>query len=150
MFKSLGGKKLRIRNGFSLVEVMFALVLASVVLIVGFMLLTVGGQLNARTEALLAANAAAFAKIQEYENKTYSNITIGDEADDYEIEDFSSSLPTITDGHVKEGTAKVYSNYANDTTESLINLRVVIDFKYGARMRTIEYGTYIQLGGVGR
>lgn len=138
------------KHGFSLVEVMFALVLASIVLIVGFMLLTVGGQVNSRTEALLAANAAAFSKMQQYENKTFSNIAVGTSSNSYQIEDFSSSLSSMTNGVVKSGTAKVYSQYANDTTQSLIKLRVVIDFKYGARNRKIEYGTYIQLGGVGR
>lgn len=147
MLINSGSKK---QKGFSLVEIMMAIVLSSIVLIVGFSLLTASNQVNSRTESLLAANAAAFSKIQEYENKTFTNITIGDVASSYEIEDFSSSLPTITNNTLKTGTAKVYAQFANDTTESLIKLRVVIDFKYGNRDRRIEYGTYVQLGGVGR
>ncbi len=137
-------------QGFSLIEIMLALGLASVALIVGFSLLTLGTQLNARTESLLAANAAAFSKIQEYENKAYDEIPIGVAGNSYEVEDFSSSIPTMTGGVVDTATAKVYTQYANDTTASLIKMNVVIDFQYGSRTRKIEYGTYVQLGGVGR
>ncbi len=137
-------------QGFSLVEIMLAIVLAGVALSVGFSLLTVGNQVNARTESLLAANAAAFSKIQEYENKAFSNIPIGIAANSYEVEDFSSSIPTTTEGVIDKATAKVYTQYESDTTQSLIKMNVVIDFQYGSRMRKIEYGTYIQLGGVGR
>ncbi len=145
------GERQNIRQqGFSLIEIMLALVLSSVVLTVGFTLLTLGTQLNARTETLLAANAAAFAKVQQYENKVFTDIPIGDSASQFEVEDFSSTLPTITGNIVKSGTAKVYTQYANDTTQSLIKIRVVIDYKYGSRDRKIEYGSYIQLGGVGR
>lgn len=129
---------------------MMAIVLASVALSVGFSLLTVASAMNSRTEVLLAANAAAFAKVQEYENKTFGNISVGDSINNYEIEDFSSSLPTLTSNLVKSGTAKVYSQYHNDTTLSLLKVRVVIDFPYGSTTRKIEYGTYIQMGGVGR
>jgi prepilin-type N-terminal cleavage/methylation domain-containing protein len=138
------------KRAFSLVEVMMAIVLASVALSVGFSLLTVASAMNSRTEVLLAANAAAFAKVQEYENKTFGNISVGDSINNYEIEDFSSSLPTLTSNLVKSGTAKVYSQYHNDTTLSLLKVRVVIDFPYGSTTRKIEYGTYIQMGGVGR
>lgn len=146
----MGEHKQHREQGFSLIEIMLALVLSSIVLTVGFTLLTLGTQLNARTEALLAANAAAFAKVQQYENKVFTDIPIGTAGNQYVVEDFSTSLPTITSNIVKSGTAKVYTQYANDTTQSLIKIRVVIDFKYGSRDRKIEYGSYIQLGGVGR
>lgn len=133
-----------------MIEIMLAIVLSAVVLAVGTSLLALGNQVSARTEALLAANAAAFAKIQEYENKEFDSIPIGDVADGYEVEDFSANMPATTGGIVKNSTAKVYTQYASDTTASLIYARVVIDFQYGSRMRKIEYGTYIQIGGVGR
>ncbi len=135
--------------GFSLVEIMLAIALSGVALTVGFSILVLGNQVSSRTESLLAANSVAFSKIQEYENKTFSNITIGDSANNYEIEDFSSQMSTLTNGRVKNAVAKVYSEYMPNS-ESLINLRVIIDFQYGSRMRKIEYGTYIQMGGVGR
>jgi len=135
--------------GFSLVEIMLAIALSGVALTVGFSILVLGNQVSSRTESLLAANSVAFSKIQEYENKTFSNISIGDSANNYEIEDFSSQMSTLTNGRVKNAVAKVYSEYMPNS-ESLINLRVIIDFQYGSRMRKIEYGTYIQMGGVGR
>lgn len=131
-------------------EIMLALVLSAVLLAVSSTLLAIGSQVSARTEALLAANAAAFAKVQEYENKTFTNIPIGTSADSYVVEDFSSSIPSMTDNIIKNATAKVYTQYANATTGSLIKMNVVIEFQYGSRMRKIEYGTYIQMGGVGR
>lgn len=136
-------------DGFSLVEVMMALVLASVVLIVGFQLLVLGNQVSARTESLLTVNAATFAKIQEYENKTFDSIPVGDIANDYEIEDFSTQLISESGNSVHRATAKVYSQFMPNS-ESLIKLWVIVDFGYGSRDRLIEYATYIQMGGVGR
>lgn len=137
------------QTGFSLVEIMLALTLSAVVLTVGFNLLTLGNQVSTRTEALLAANSVAFSKIQEYENKDFYSIPIGVSVNNYEVEDFSSVLSTLTNGAVDNGTAKVYSQRVGDSL-SLIKMNVVIDFQYGSRLRKIEYGTYIQLGGVGR
>jgi hypothetical protein len=128
---------------------MLSLVLSSIVLMVGFQLLTLGSQLNTRTETLLAANSIAFAKIQEYENKTFDSIPADSSTTPYEIEDFSSDLTADSGGFIRSGTAKVYSNFAPNSG-SLKKLNVVINFQYGNRLRTIEYATYIQLGGVGR
>lgn len=135
--------------GFSLVEIMLAIVLSAVALSVGFTLLALGSQVSARTETLLAANSVAFAKVQEYENKQFANIPIGLSASSYIVEDFSSSLSTLSGGKVKSGTAKVYTQYMPNS-QSLIKMNVVIEFQYGSRLRKIEYGTYIQMGGVGR
>jgi prepilin-type N-terminal cleavage/methylation domain-containing protein len=137
------------QGGFSLVEMMLAIVLSAVVLAVGTAILTLGNQISYRTESLLASNSVAFAKIQEYENKTFTNITIGDVANDYEIEDFSAQVPASTNNVVKNATAKVYSQYAPNS-QSLVKLWVIVDFQYGNRTRIIEYATYIQMGGVGR
>ncbi len=142
-----GGDKRQ--QGFSLVEIMMAIALSAVALTVGFTLLTLGNQISSRTEALLAANSAAFAKVQQYENKAFGNIPIGVSADNYEVEDFSADIPTTTGGKVKNAVAKVYTQYMPNSA-SLVKMNVVIDFQYGSRMRKIEYGTYIQLGGVGR
>lgn len=135
--------------GFSLVEIMMAIALSAVALGVGFSLLTLGSQVSARTESLLAANSVAFAKVQEYENKAFTSIPIGVSASSFLVEDFSSSLPTLTGGKVRNGTAKVYTQYMPNS-QSLIKMNVVIEFQYGSRMRKIEYGTYVQMGGVGR
>lgn len=137
------------QKGFSLIEIMLALVVSSIVLVAGVQLLVLGTSANKRTEALLSANTIAFAKIQEYENKTFDQIPIGDVANSYEVEDFSAQLVADSNGEIKSGTAKVYSRY-NTGSLSLIKLNVVVDFQYGGRERQIEYGTYIQLGGVGR
>jgi prepilin-type N-terminal cleavage/methylation domain-containing protein len=147
VFKDLNSE-LNNQKGFSLIELMLALVLCSVVLTVGFELLIIGRQINTRTETLLAANSVAFAKVQEYENKTFDSIAVGSPPT-YEVEDFSAQLSALSDGLIKSGTAKVYNQFAPNSG-SLMKLRVVIDFQYGSRTRKIEYGTYIQMGGVGR
>lgn len=140
---------LKKEQGFTVIEVLMTLVLSAVVLTVGFQLLTIGNQLNSRTEVLLAANSTAFAKIQEYENKDFDSINASGDTTPFEIEDFSANLQTLSDGFIKEGTGKVYANYTPNS-QSLIKLSVIIDYKYGSKFRKMEYGTYIQLGGVGR
>jgi len=143
------GQNNRNEAGFSLIEIMLSLVLSSIVLMVGFQLLTLGSQLNTRTETLLAANSIAFAKIQEYENKTFDNIPASSSATPYQIEDFSAQMITDSGGFINSGTAKVYSNF-EPSSGSLKKLNVIIDFQYGSRTRKIEYATFIQMGGVGR
>lgn len=143
------GQNNRNEAGFSLIEIMLSLVLSSIVLMVGFQLLTLGSQLNTRTETLLAANSIAFAKIQEYENKTFNNIPASSSATPYQIEDFSTQMITDSGGFINSGTAKVYSNF-EPNSGSLKKLNVIIDFQYGSRTRKIEYATFIQMGGVGR
>jgi len=135
--------------GFSLIEIMLSLILSSIVLTVGYQMLILGSQLNTRTETLLAANAIAFAKVQEYENKTFTNIPAGNSTTPFEIEDFSTQMISDSGGFINSGTAKVYSNF-EPNSGSLKKLNVTVDFQYGSRTRKIEYATFIQLGGVGR
>ncbi len=150
------------KKGFSLVEILLAIALASVVLMVGFQLLILGAQTNSRTESILTANSIAFAKVQEYENKKFSNIPVGNASNNYEVEDFSVQMLADSNGQIKGGTAKVYSQYISSKQDgngnqqethdssNLIKIDIVINFRYGSRLRLVEYATYIQKGGVGR
>ena len=77
-------------SGFTIVEVLLSLFVLSTVLTIGFQIVTLGNQMSTRAKVTLAANAIAFAKVQEYENKTFTNINTGVSGNNYEIEDFSS------------------------------------------------------------
>ncbi len=156
-------KELGRKSGFSLLEILLALALSSVVLLVGFQLLVLASQANTRTESILTANSIAFAKVQEYENMKFDNIPIGNSSNNYLVEDFSTQMLADSNGQIKGGTALVYAQYVaseqgddgekhekHHDKSNLIKLNFVIDYRYGARNRVVEYGTYIQKGGVGR
>ncbi len=134
-------------KGFTIVEVLLSLFVLSSVLMIGFQIVALGNQTSTRAKVSLTANAAAFAKIQEYENKTFGNITNGLSTNSYEVEDFSSQVISESEGAIKTATAKVY---VQPISGSLKKVRVKIDYKVFSKMQFIEYATYIQIGGVGR
>ena len=133
-------------GGFTVVEALLGLAAACVLALTAMSLTTLSRQIVGNTKRYLVVNATAFAKMQEYENKTFDNIPVGT-APDFEIEDFSSSLTSVNDPIIKEPVAKVYSQ---PISGSLRKLRVVINYKNGNQDRYVEYATYIQMGGVGR
>jgi len=137
----------RFKTGFTLIEVLISLFVVSTVVIVGFQILSLGNRVSARSRIILSANAIAFAKIQEYENKEFNNITNGVSGNNYEIEDFSTAAVSDSDGNIKAATAKVHSE---PISLSLKKLKVKVTYKVFSEFKTIEYATYIQLGGVGR
>jgi len=103
-------------------------------------------QIVNNTRRYLIVNSYAFAKMQEYENKTFDNIPSG-VTPTYEVEDFSSSLLAVNDPPIKQPSAKVFSE---PISGSLKRVRVYISYDSGGVQRYIEYATYIQMGGVGR
>jgi type II secretory pathway pseudopilin PulG len=134
-------------SGFTIVEVLLSLFVLSTVLTIGFQIVTLGNQMSTRAKVTLAANAIAFAKVQEYENKTFTNINTGVSGNNYEIEDFSSAVVTDSNGAIDSATAKVY---VQPISGSLRKLSVKVTYKVLSETKFIEYATYIQLGGVGR
>jgi prepilin-type N-terminal cleavage/methylation domain-containing protein len=77
-------------NGFSLVEILIALLLMSLILGVMFVIVSNSQSLNAKNNLRAEAGALAFAKVQDYINLEYDNIPIGDIANSYEVEDYST------------------------------------------------------------
>lgn len=134
-------------SGFTIIEVLLSLFVLSSVLIIGFQIVTLGNQMSTRAKITLAANAIAFAKVQEYENKSYNLIPIGVSGNNYEVEDFSNQVVSDSDGSIKSATAKVY---IQPISGSLKKMSVKIDYKVLSETKFIEYASYIQLGGVGR
>jgi hypothetical protein len=136
----------RVQGGFTIIEALMGLAAASLLVLTALSLTTLSTQIIGNTKRYLVVNSLAFAKMQEYENKTFDNIAVGT-APDYEIEDFTSSLTGLTEPKIDTPSAKVYSE---PISGSLRKLRVEITYKNGNTNRFIEYATYIQLGGVGR
>lgn len=142
--------KLRGRNaGFTIVEVLMTLAIVAIVVTVAFDLTNASGQTNSRTKVYAEANSQAFGKLQDYETRSFDNIPVGDASTDYVVEDFAAEVTTDSEGVVKNPDAKVYVQY-EPGSGSLLKVRVVLIFDYANSRRTIEYATYIQLGGVGR
>lgn len=134
------------QQGFTIIEAMLGLAAASVLALTAMSLTTLSTQIIGNTKRYLVVNSSAFAKMQEYENRTFNNIPDGT-APNYEVEDFSASMASLTNPRIDSPVAKVYSE---PISGSLKKIRVVINYQNGTQNRFIEYATYIQLGGVGR
>lgn len=90
------------------------------------------------------ANQVAFAKVQEYENKTFSGIPTTSPADTLQqVEDFSSSLPTSLQA---PRTGIVYVNTSASGT--LKQVVVSIHYGSGSNARYIDYADFIQKNGL--
>lgn len=138
-----------LRSGFTMIETLVSLAVISLIAVVAFSTTITTDQINTKTNQYSLANSAVFAKVQEYENMSFENIPIGLESNDYEVEDFSQEVSDYSNDKVLSPTAKVYSQLMPGSG-SLIFLRFELDFQLGSQNRSIDYATYIQLGGVGR
>lgn len=134
------------QGGFTILEAMIGLALAAVLAITAVSLTTLSTQIIGNTKRYLLVNSVAFAKMQEYENKTFDQIAVGT-SPSFEVEDFSDELSSSTNPTIKNPVAKVYSE---PVSGSLRKIRIKIEYQNGPSTRFIEYATYIQLGGVGR
>lgn len=96
-----GGKQ----GGFSLVELLLALVIVSMLSGVVYSIILNTTSLNARTSLRSEAAALAFKKIQDYINLSYDNIPIGDTVTNYEVEDYSAEAEALK---LNNADAKIY------------------------------------------
>jgi len=142
-----GGLDPNTQRGFTVAELLFTLF---IVLITFTTFLSITGSVNqtsAKTEDYLAANSVAFAKIQEYETKSFNAITVGDPSDSFEVEDFSSSINAQVNNELINPRGKVF---VSPESSSLRKIRVEVIFSDRGRDRKIEFATFVQVGGVGR
>ena len=66
----------------------------------------------------------AFAKIQEYELKEFSDIAVGNSSNDYLIEDFSAEVESRPDNKFKNVAATVHSQAESGSLKKLcLNLK---------------------------
>lgn len=140
-------KRIRLGDagGFTIIELMTTLaVLSMVTLSIFSFLIQLDGTID-KTESRLIATTAAYEKYQEYETKSFTNITQGVVADDYERENFTASLPSEL---LPPREAKVY---VRNITASLKKLDVRVTYQESpSQSRTINFSTLIQESGVGR
>lgn len=132
-------------SGFSIVELLITLVVIGVAF--GAFIVTYTSIQNISKKAIdiSSANSLAFAKMQEYENKTFTSLPVTSPAGTLvEVEDFSSTLPTSFE---KPRSAKVYINTMSGNLKHVV---VTIRFGSGPSERKIEYGNFIQRNGLGR
>jgi competence protein ComGC len=135
-----------LQGGFTVVEALIGLATASVLILLSFSLTQLTSNIVNNTKRYLAVNEAAFAKMQEYENKSFNNIVAGT-APSFEVEDFSAVLAAETDPLIKNPSAKVF---VEPLSGSLRKVRIYISYESSGTTRFIEYATYVQMGGVGR
>lgn len=132
-------------KGFSIIELMTTLaVLSWVMLTIITFMVQIDGILD-KTERRLTAITVLYEKYQEYETKSFTNLTQGTSSNNYEVEDFTDDLPA----DLREPrSAKVF---VRNVTPTLKKLDVRITYKESpSKSRTINISTGIQESGVGR
>ncbi len=91
--------------GFSMVELLISLVVATLLVGVLSSIVQNSMSLNAKAALRSEAGSIAFKKVQDYINLDFTNIPIGDVATSYEVEDFSTEAENL---NLRNVSAKVY------------------------------------------
>ncbi len=132
-------------DGFSIVELLITLVVIGVAFGAFLTTFTTIQNINKKTTDIQAANALAFAKIQEYENKNFTSLPATTPTGSLQqVENFSASLPSYLQS---PRSGIVYVNTVSATLK-----QVVVDIKFGsgATERQIQYANFVQKNGLGR
>ncbi|HTE57224.1 MAG TPA: type II secretion system protein [Verrucomicrobiae bacterium] len=132
-------------RGFAVVELLITLIIIGVAF--GAFLITFTSIQNINKKALdiNRANSVAFAKIQFYENMSYTSLPATTPTGTLqEVEDFSSSLSATLEA---PRVGKVYINTLSSTLKQVV---VTIEFGSGADKRIVQYADFIQKNGLGR
>lgn len=132
-------------EGFAVVELLITLIIIGVAFGAFVTTYTSIQNINKKSIDINTASALAFAKLQEYENLTFSSLPATAPLGTLQqVEDFSSSLPTSLEN---PRSAIVYIN----TTSSTLK-QVVVDIKFGSgdSQRQVQYADFIQRNGLGR
>jgi hypothetical protein len=131
------------QRGFSVAEVLTAIVLATLVIVVMASSIEIVVSLNSKASRRADAGALAFKKVQDYINVDFSSVPIGSTANDYEIEDFSSEAEAAG---LQNADAKVYIEPASAISGAITNtesftVAVSADtaFAAGARFSTARF-----------
>ncbi|PLS80602.1 hypothetical protein CYG49_05030 [Candidatus Saccharibacteria bacterium] len=130
-------------EGFSIVELIVTLTVATIAVVIILSMHATAGRLTDRSTDLLAANEIAFAKLQEIENKPFSSIESGP-VDTPKETNFDSQVPTSLP------SPRIGRTYVSSPTPTLKYVLVRVKYGQGVGEKVVEYGTYIQEGGLGR
>ena len=132
-------------EGFSIVELLIALIIIGTAFGAFMVSFTTIQSINKKALDIAESNSLAFAKVQEYENKLFTSLPATTPSGTLQqVEDFSSSLPNSLEA---PRVGKVYINSASNTMKQVV---VTIEFGSGASKRTVQYANFIQRDGLGR
>ncbi|GAC1391187.1 MAG: hypothetical protein NVSMB46_02770 [Candidatus Saccharimonadales bacterium] len=133
------------QTGFTIVELLIALVIIATVFgafTESFVLIQT---LNKKTMDINYANNIAYAKAESYENTNYSNLpSTSPSGTLVQVEDFSSSISNQLEA------PRVGKVYINSISNNLKQVVVTLTFGSGPSQRLIQYGNFIQKNGLGR
>lgn len=137
--------KLNGSAGFTVVELLVTLIIASLFITVFFQLFTLTDTLSSDSFQLAQADQITYRKVQQYENRNFSTIPVPGGTTPTQIEDFTSELPTTLPAPYK---AIVLSAQVTPTLKAL-TIRTTYGLT-GSTQRIIEFADYIQQSGLGR
>ncbi len=130
-------------GGFSAIELLITLIIIGVAFLAFTTSFTTIQNINKISVDINTANTAAFAKVQEYENKLWASLpTTSPQGSLQQVEDFSSSLATTLPS---PKSAIVYINTSSPTLKQIV---VNIQFGSGGSQRTVQYADFIQKNGL--
>lgn len=133
------------QKGFTVVELLITLIVIGIVFGAFLTTFTAIQNISKKAQDVNTANALAFAKAQEYENKNYTTLpSTAPSGTLQQVEDFSSSLPSTFE------SPRVGKVYINTVSSSLKQVVVNIQFGSGDAQRIIQYADFIQKNGLGR
>lgn len=134
-----------LQAGFSTVELLITLVVIGVVFGAFLTSFNTIQNINKKGLDIANANSLAFAKMQEYENKAFTNLqTTTPTGSLQQVEDFTANLPGTLEA---PRVGKVYINTLSPTLKQVV---VDIQFGSGDSLRQVQYANFIQKNGLGR
>lgn len=132
-------------DGFSIVELLITLIIIATAFGAFMVTYTTIQNINKKAVDVNKANALAFAKVQEYENKSFASLPNTTPTGSLQqVEDFSSTLPNSLE------SPRVGRVYINTLSGNLKQIVVTIQFGSGSAQRLIQYGDFIQRNGIGQ
>ncbi len=124
---------------------MITLAVAAIAVELLFTMYSSATRLSQRSNNLLVANELAYNKLQEWEFKEFDDIAVGGYVAGVEdAYNFTSTLPSSLP------SPKSGELYITSQTGSLKYIFVRVKYGTGVDQHAVEYGTLVQVGGVGR
>lgn len=143
MLKQYNNGRNRIKNGFTVIELLITLFVVAAAFLLISTTYSMVARMTDKSEDFLSANSIAYQKLQRYENDEFTNIPSGPVDAPYEV-DFGAELPSSLSGPTE---AKVF---ITDQTPTLKYIFVRLTYHSTGIKQTLEYGSYVQQGGLGR
>ncbi len=128
-------------DGFSIVELVITMVVAATAVALVTTLYSSATRLIDKSGDFVRANEIAYSKLQEVENKPFDSIIASATPIDFTSQ-LPAGLPKPTEGHI-------YVTSMN-SADSLKYVFVRVKYGQGPNEYMVEYGDFVQKGGLGR